>query len=430
MGVWSTRLAAEPATERFSPGLLFHKWHEYDLKDAEPRDRDQRPHRTDEKARSRPAFLRSVADAAERARSALYSAWHTRFLEALHAAGISEATTLQATTLWRLVVGFATNPALETGISLHPLYGFPYLPASAVKGLVHQVAERALVEGRDDWARIHSSRENPPVDGASPEISDFLQAAESVREIFGSLNLEPALDPRGEIVEPTARSVIARWRARDGLPEALRRRFANLLDVPTGGAAVFYDAVPAPDAGNLLELDLLNPHYPEYYAERAVPSDDQNPNPVYFLALRAGVSLEFRFRLRATTSAGSPEQADRTIAKIRGWLREGLEVWGAGGKTAAGYGYFEVKAETEGKTGPPPQRPSAPPTVPRPNRQFRVQGLGWGNAESIVQGLLKDFSGDELRAAALQVIERLTPRDVRRHSHLEWVKDLLAAANS
>ena len=54
---------------------------------------------------------------------------------------------MAATTLWRLVAGFVTSPALESGLVLHPLYGF-CLPGSTVRGLVRQVAEMELVAGQ------------------------------------------------------------------------------------------------------------------------------------------------------------------------------------------------------------------------------------------------------------------------------------------
>ncbi len=69
-----------------------------------------------------------------------------------------------------------------------------------------------------------------------------------------------------------------------------------------------------------------------------------DPNPVYFLAVAPGKTFEFRFRWRAfrgDPAGGSPEKAEG-LERARRWLKEGLDLWGAGGKTAAGYGYFDV----------------------------------------------------------------------------------------
>jgi CRISPR-associated protein Cmr6 len=48
-----------------------------------------------------------------------------------------QARSLSATVDWRLVTGLGTAGVLEgSGMVLHRLYGFPYLPASSLKGLV------------------------------------------------------------------------------------------------------------------------------------------------------------------------------------------------------------------------------------------------------------------------------------------------------
>ena len=37
-----------------------------------------------------------------------------------------------------------------------------------------------------------------------------------------------------------------------------------------------------------------------------------------------------------------PVAPEQVIDDLRTWLTEGLKSWGAGAKTAAGYGYFEI----------------------------------------------------------------------------------------
>lgn len=98
------------------------------------------------------------------------------------------------------------------------------------------------------------------------------------------------------------------------------------------------DAIPIPVRGApLVEVDVMNPHYPRWYRgeKGAVPSDDQNPTPVFFLTVAPGVEFEFALLCRART----PE-ARVALGKAAVWLREGLNILGAGAKTAAGYGYF------------------------------------------------------------------------------------------
>ena len=42
---------------------------------------------------------------------------------------------------WRVVVGLGTDSVYETGITLHHIYGFPYIPASAIKGITNHYAQ-------------------------------------------------------------------------------------------------------------------------------------------------------------------------------------------------------------------------------------------------------------------------------------------------
>lgn len=104
----------------------------------------------------------------------------------------------------------------------------------------------------------------------------------------------------------------------------------------------------------LVEADILNPRYPEYYrtAGDEPPSDDQDPSPVYFLAVRAGVRFEFRWRLCPREGEATAAMTDEEIPeRVGAWLREALATWGAGAKTAAGYGYFETGVDPVGDDG-------------------------------------------------------------------------------
>lgn len=50
--------------------------------------------------------------------------------------------TLSLKTDYRLVIGLGSAHVLETGLVLHPVYGFPYIPSSSIKGLTRAYAER------------------------------------------------------------------------------------------------------------------------------------------------------------------------------------------------------------------------------------------------------------------------------------------------
>jgi CRISPR-associated protein Cmr6 len=102
------------------------------------------------------------------------------------------------------------------------------------------------------------------------------------------------------------------------------------------GQVIFFDAVPTQVPK--LELDVMNPHYGDYYAEKKdrgrpiPPADYLSPVPVYFLTVAGG--CEFAF-------AVAPRNGNKGLAETAaGWLKEALREMGVGAKTVAGYGYF------------------------------------------------------------------------------------------
>jgi CRISPR-associated protein Cmr6 len=111
---------------------------------------------------------------------------------------------------------------------------------------------------------------------------------------------------------------------------------ANLLFGERAARAPVWilDAYPAPGEGPLLELDVMNPHVPGYYAGKEPwPREWEDPVPIAFPAVPAGV----RFRVRVASR--DPRFAEEAMAH----LIQGLTVAGAGAKRAAGYGWLEVE---------------------------------------------------------------------------------------
>ncbi len=105
-------------------------------------------------------------------------------------------------------------------------------------------------------------------------------------------------------------------------------------EVGAAGAVVFFDAYPEP--GWRLELDVMTPHYPDYYSRKAPPAPWQNPTPIVFLTVAAGTRYRFAVGLRQ--GAADPEGRLRALAVE--WLRAGLARLGFGAKTTSGYGVF------------------------------------------------------------------------------------------
>lgn len=238
------------------------------------------------------------------------------------------ATPFTLKTDWRYVSGVGRNTPYEVGFRFDR-YGFAALPGSGLKGIA-----RAF---------------------ALYEIAVALQLKEGELKKFNDGVLGESDNTKyGKEIEK---------RATDDAGRALCDCF-RLVFGTTGqtGRAIFLDGVPAGDPA--LELDIINPHYPQYYQGTQPPTNWQSPTPIFFLTVQAGVPFEFAVGWRGEPDADAQGQA---VA----WLKNGLTELGAGAKTNAGYGYFAEASEPTAMTSsrsnldvsamPPPTKPAEPP---------------------------------------------------------------------
>lgn len=104
------------------------------------------------------------------------------------------------------------------------------------------------------------------------------------------------------------------------------------------GRVLFYYALPA-DGAFELALDVLTPHHKGYYEGDEPPTDWDSPEPFTFVTV---VNTTFDVWLGARSSS----RADRAaLSRAAETLKQALEVSGVGGKTAAGYGRFDVEVK-------------------------------------------------------------------------------------
>ncbi|MGR8935041.1 MAG: type III-B CRISPR module RAMP protein Cmr6 [Gammaproteobacteria bacterium] len=105
------------------------------------------------------------------------------------------------------------------------------------------------------------------------------------------------------------------------------------------GALLVFDALPI--IPPKLEIDILNPHYGEYYQNPInPPADYLSPIPVFFLT----VAPEQKFEFFLAPRQGASHNDLKTGLNL---LEEALKVLGAGGKTAVGYGVFKESKEAK-----------------------------------------------------------------------------------
>lgn len=216
----------------------------------------------------------------------------TRFLN-VQAAKLPGYFSFRARLMGRLIVNQAGGVLENAGLCLDRHSGVPYIPGTALKGLSHHAALQAEREGRAKRSEV--------------------------RAVFG---WAPPPGGRSE---------------QDGWPASF------------AGTVTFFSAWPVSRAP--LAEEITTCHYRRYYSDEKISRclDNEEPVPNTFPAVETGV--EFVFAL-ARASAGRhleeirhslslPEGFDPVAAACR-WLQEALTERGAGAKTAAGYGWFQL----------------------------------------------------------------------------------------
>lgn len=249
--------------------------------------------------------------------------WRQRWLILIQR---SAHKTFSLTTISRLVIGLGAQTTLETAITLHPLYGLPYIPGSAQKGLarsaaIYELAEKWGIEGLPN-EELSQKKETP-----LGELDQLLETPED--------DLETQLQRLADVAAAYKMSTVqlpqdARALRNFPLFQTARAIFGWMGNT---GEAVFYDAPP--DAPPKLVVEIMNPHFPEYYQSFGAvpPGDNQNPIPVLYLAVESGST--FRFAVGARRSTLNPD-----LRQAYDWLLKGLTEYGIGSKTSSGMGFF------------------------------------------------------------------------------------------
>ncbi len=223
----------------------------------------------------------------------LIRAQRERWQQSVTARGGIVITHLQLTS--RLLVGLGASHVLETALTLDRTSGAPFVPGSACKGLartyaLYEVARELGIGAGEDIGRNGKTRlEQLDEDLSDPNKHVEGETAVWFRTVFGTLG--------------------------------------------NAGEVCFVGGIYAGDDAPRFVVDVMTPHFPSYYRGEKPPADTDNPNPVAFLAVDAGNSFWFGLLPRRTESS-------MWLGVAQNWLIGGLTRLGAGGKTAAGYGFF------------------------------------------------------------------------------------------
>jgi CRISPR-associated protein Cmr6 len=187
----------------------------------------------------------------------------------------------------RLIVGLGTESVYETSIMLHHVYGFPYIPGQGIKGAVRSHVIKEFF-GSDESKALSEDKDFCLIFGC-PEFADEKKTKKSA------------------------------------------------LKAEHRGSIIFWDAFPLAINNHNISMDILNPHFGEYYENKNPPADYLTPVPVNFITLK---DIEFRFIIGSDRKR---PDAKELLNKAYNWTKEALENSGLGAKTAVGYGYFKIK---------------------------------------------------------------------------------------
>lgn len=190
---------------------------------------------------------------------------------------------------WRLIVGLGNESVYETSMTLHHVYGFPFIPASAVKGVVRS------------WV---------------------------ITELFGE-----------QMNEDGQCSMDLKYAEDRALKAAC---FQDMFgDTTVAGKVRFFDALPV--SGPKIDTDIMNPHYGDYYGDqtgRIPPADYLTPVPLTFLTVR-DTRYRFVIGIRKADNLVMHDKICQGVSRLdaaRMWLEKALRGHGIGAKTGVGYG--------------------------------------------------------------------------------------------
>lgn len=197
----------------------------------------------------------------------------------------------------KLLLGTGSASVTETGMTLHPVYGFPYIPGQALKGLVRSF---------------------------------------TIQEYFSA-------DEGSALKDPLFRLIFGNEKTPD--------------HKESQGQVIFFDAIPSDDQCQLY-IDILTNHHMKYYTGGKDLNDREKPNPVTFYVAK-GNRFDFYLSVKRSLAhktlaelleAGQEKKyflKDHDLSKLKlqdlmlQFLIDAVRYQGLGAKTGVGYGFFQ-----------------------------------------------------------------------------------------
>jgi len=238
----------------------------------------------------------------------------------------------------RMVIGLGSVSVYETSMTLHHIYGVPYIPGQTIKGIsrhwfLHEIMNNQLkTVAIKQVVIVEKFFETVSEDKNSANRFDKLAAM--TNKNF-KINFTIKKKNKEEIVPEN--DTIKFLKNSQNNCELFQLLFGTQ---DSAGGVIFFDAFPI---GKIkLTTDVMTPHYGDYYGnkkdnngESTPPSDYLKPNPIHFLTVK---DTAFQFVIGVKTKYKDNKNLHEKAQEL---LKNALKNNGIGAKTAVGYGYFE-----------------------------------------------------------------------------------------
>jgi CRISPR-associated protein Cmr6 len=246
----------------------------------------------------------------------------------------SKPSILEQKTDGRMIVGLGGASVYKTSMTLHHIYGIPYIPASSVKGIVRSWIICTFFG--DVTNTPEKEQEYPLVNAEFRALTEN----EAFCKIFGCpSSIEPIIfkDKKPIYKKDEKGKPTKNYKKGEAIEVALKNKEGKGTE--HRGNIIFFDAFPMTTPK--IEADIMTPHYGDYYGDsdnkkNVAPTDTQSPIPIPFLTV-ADTKFQFIVGSKKEGLLENTKIQEKTIAQ---WLKEALTEHGIGAKTAVGYGYM------------------------------------------------------------------------------------------
>jgi len=162
------------------------------------------------------------------------------------------------------------------------------------------------------------------------------------------------------------------------------------------GSVNFNDAWLYPANEPWFVEDIINVHHPTYYAGTRLPDGTENPIPIKIAALSKGLSFFV-----------SIEGDQKEVMFVKSVLEKALLEDGIGGKTAVGYGRFEIVPSQEEQN-----KEIKEILASANNDELLKLSHDMGNVEALMEDFIREAETRPLSNDLIPIYQRFTPLKV------------------